>query len=310
MALVWALVFIASVAALVKGADFLLDTAKKVGEWLGLSPFVIGVVIIGFGTSLPELVSSFAAQWQSVSEIVAGNVVGSNIANILLIAGFAAVIGRGVVLKMQDLNFDIAWMVAAAGVYAWMARDLLITQAESAFLLFGFLLYGAAIYATSRDNPHKAAHQTPRPVAKDWALLIVGFILLVGGAHFTVESATHIAAIIHVGAGIVGLLAIALGTSLPELAVTMQAARKKEADIAIGNIFGSNVFNVLLVIGLPGLVGPIVVDTVTGTMGLLVMLAATLLFAWLGFRRTIPLALGVAMLCTYGLFVLLVAGVL
>lgn len=308
MALFWALVFVVALAALIKGADMLLDEAKKIGEMIGLSPFAIGVVILGFGTSLPEMVSSIVAQLQGASDIVAGNVVGSNVANILLIVGLAALISRGTKLKMQDLSFDIAWVAISAGVLIFVAFDGAITTVESFFLLVAFFLYGTAIYATTQDNKRKVPKKG-KLHHKDFFFLVLGFTLLIVGAHYTVESAIHIANIIGIGTGIIGLLAIAIGTSLPELFVTIKAAGDKHADIAIGNVFGSNVFNALLVVGVPGLLGSMVVDATTQVVGLSFMVLATGLLVWGGLRKHVSYPLGMVLLFLYGVFVLVVAGI-
>ncbi len=156
----WALVFVGGIAGLVKGADLLLDMARKVGEMFGLSSFTIGVVIVGFGTSLPELVSSLVAQLQGAGDMVIGNVVGSNITNILLIGGVAAVLARGIRLNLDDLGFDAGWLMASAVALAWIGFDAIVTPAESFVLLTIFAVYGMAMYAVSADNQkHRPMHK-------------------------------------------------------------------------------------------------------------------------------------------------------
>lgn len=307
MVLLWVVVFVVAVAALVKGADYFLDTAKKVGEWVGLSAFTIGVVIVGFGTSLPELVSSLAAQTQGVSDIVAANVIGSNIANILFIAGFAAVMLRGVTLKLSDLYFDAGWLAMTTVFLVWIAFDGVVTVGESLVALVLFAIYALAIYAVSQDNrAYHAAHNTAAPTPKDWGLLVVGLMFLIGGAHYTVEAAQQISGIVGIGTGVIGLLAIAVGTSLPEFAVTLQAARGRGgSDIAMGNIFGSNVFNALMVIGLPGLLGPMVLDATSWWVGLPFMIGATALLVYGAFQKKLTVTMGGIALVGYAAFVLL-----
>lgn len=307
MIAVWSLVFIASLGALVRGADMLLDGAKKIGLWLGLSPFVVGVVILGFGTSLPELVSSVVAQLQGAGELVAGNVAGSNIANILLIVALAAVISRTVVLKSADVLFDITWILASAALFVFVAFDAVITEGESLLLLFGFGLYAAALYALSTDTPY-IPEDTIVPVVGRAELmrLGIGFGLLVVGAHFTVQSAVAVADIAGIGTGIVGLLAVAIGTSLPEFFVTVQAARSGHADIAVGNVFGSNVFNALFITGVAGMFGAMHVDAGTHLFGLGFLVLATILLAWFSHYKRIHSSVGLVFFALYGLFVLLV----
>ncbi len=303
----WALVFVAGIAGLVKGADILLDTARKVGEMFGLSSFTIGVVIVGFGTSLPELVSSLVAQLQGVGDMVLGNVVGSNITNILLIGGVAAVLARGIRLNLDDLGFDAGWLIASAAALAWVGFDAVVTPTEAFVLLAIFAVYGMAMYAVSADNQkHRPLRDKAHTITgRDFALLVLGLTFLIGGAYATVGAATHIAHALGVAAGIVALLALALGTSLPELFVTIKAVQRGEADVAIGNIFGSNIFNILAVVSIPGLVGPMSIDTVT-YHSFIFMAAATLLLAHAGFRKQFTLVQGIAALCAYALFVFFV----
>lgn len=303
----WALLFAVGIAGLVKGADTLLDTARKVGELWGLSSFTIGVVIVGFGTSLPELVSSFVAQLQGAGDMVVGNVVGSNITNILLIGGIATVLARGMRLNLDDIGFDAGWLLASAAMLAWVGFDSVVTPTESFILLTTFALYGMALYAVGADNQrHRPKHDKAHAVAmRDVVLLSIGLALLIGGAYATVGAATHIAHTLGVATGIVALFALALGTSLPELFVTIKAAQRGEADVAIGNIFGSNVFNILAVVGIPGLIGSIAIDAVT-YQSFMFMAAATFLLGYAGFRKRLIFTQGIAALCGYGLFVLFV----
>lgn len=306
----WVVVFLLGMAALVKGADVLLDMAKKIGERLGLSSFAIGVVIVGFGTSLPELISSAVAQLSGASDIVAGNVMGSNITNILLIGGVSVVLARGLKLNLDDLEFDVGWLIASTFMLGWVLWDMLITPMEALMLLFILSLYMLAIFAFNADNQkHRPQHDRAHNITiKDYVLLGTGFALLLAGAYATVEAAVEIATILNVATGVIALLAIALGTSLPELMVTIKAAMKGSADIAIGNIFGSNVFNVFAVLGLPGLLGAMTVEPATAwSFGFL--LAGTALLSYAGYRRYFSFGLGIAALFSYALFVLFVSGI-
>lgn len=307
MVFVWAAVFVVSVGALVKGAGMLLESAKRIGEWAGFSAFTIGVVILGFGTSAPELVSSIAAQIQGVPDIVAGNVVGSNIVNVLLVAALMAVVARGVIMKLEDATFDIAWLIVSVVAFLAVAWNGVISVNESIFLLFAFALYSVAIYAFTSDNRAlvPTEKRPPAPRSRDIATLVGGFILLAVGAHFTVIAAVNEAALLQIGTGVIGLLAIALGTSLPELVVTVRAVRTDDTDIALGNIFGSNVFNVLFIVGIAGSFGVMTVGATTLLVGLAFMIIATAVLATAGFRKYFSMWLGIFALAAYGAFVTL-----
>lgn len=311
MLAVWLLVFVLGMIGLVKGADLLLDMAKKVGERLGLSSFAIGVVIVGFGTSLPELVSSMVAQFSGASDMVAGNVVGSNITNILLIGGVAGILARGLKLNLDDLEFDVGWLIASTVIIGWVGWDLLITPAEAFVLLFFLAIYLLAIFAFNADNQkHRPLHDKAHQVTfTDHLLLAGGFVLLLVGAYATVEAAINMAMLLHVAPGVVALLAVALGTSLPELMVTIKAALKGSSDVAIGNIFGSNVFNAFAVLGIPGLFGALVIESATAWSFIFLVLGTAIL-SYAGYRRRLSLVEGGLALALYALFVLMVSGII
>lgn len=304
--LIWAAVFVVSLIALTKGADWVLDSSKKIGIALGFSPFVVGVLIIGFGTSAPELVSSIAGVLSGATEIPVANAVGSNIANILLVVGISATIARGTYAATRSLiDLEIPLLVLATFFFFGVTFDGVVTSIEALFLLAGFVLY--LLYTLIHGNgdaPRSVVTDEPKKVAlMDIALLVVGFILLIAGARYLIESVLELSKVLNISVGVITLLAVALGTSLPELFVSGKAALSGNAEVSIGNIFGSNIFNLLLVVGVPGLIAPLVVDPVTLTIALPVMLAVTLFFAISGLSQKIHLWEGVFYLLIYIFFV-------
>lgn len=287
MIVFWAVVFVVSLAVLVKGSDWLLASAERIGLAFGLSPFIVGVVIIGFGTSLPELASSIAGVLGGARELVVANVVGSNIANILLIAGMAAVAGGRLEVGKNLVDLDIPMLAIATAFLLGVSYDGVVTRPEALFLLVAFSVY--LIYTFLHEDEEKKraeetiavyedGHVPHRLSSRDIVLLVVGLVMLVVGARYMVQAVLALSGIIGIGVGAISLVAVAVGTSLPELVVSIRAGLSGKADVSLGNIFGSNVFNALFVVGIPGLIAPLVVDAQTATIGLAVMIGATVLF--------------------------------
>ena len=273
MELFWFLLLIVSLAALAKGADLLLDGAHAAGSHLGLSAFGAGAIIIGTLTSIPDLIAGIVAQFKGASDVVVGIAIGANIADILLIAALVAVIARGVRIYADDVNFDTGWLLVATGALVFTAWDGIITGHESLFLLLIFALYWGVMYTVTRaNNANNKNHHSQETghlfSRREMLMLASGFALLIGGALFAVEAAIQLSEAFEISTGIIGLFAIALGTTLPELFITLQSVRQNalRAPLALGNIFGSNIFNALVVVGIPGLIGNIELDPITGTI--------------------------------------------
>lgn len=323
MILFWALVFIVSLIALIKGADWLIESAEKIGLSLGLSPFIVGVTIVGIGTSFPELISSLAAALKGVPEVVSANAIGSNIANILLIVGISAVLGRRLVVTKSLIDLDLPLLAIATVLLLGVVIDKKITFGESLLLLISYLIYllYTALYKESEDTEEitevlpsrqerrkhfitRKKKEFPRVKLqlKDFLLLIIGIIALVFGADYLIEALVHLSALLNIATGIIAITAVAVGTSLPELLVSAKAALQKKSEIALGNIFGSNVFNALVVIGLPGLFRSLPLDQQTFVLGVPTMALATLLFVISGISRRIHIWEGAFYLAFYLLF--------
>lgn len=304
--LILGLIFVSALAILIKGADIFVGGAKTIGVKMGLSPFVIGVLIVGLGTSLPELASSLAAVYNGETTIVAANVVGSNIANILLIVGLLALLSPKIVIKRDLMKSELPLFVIATVHFLFIIHDGIITRVES-FLLLGTL--AAYIWYIVKEPPsdleviEKPLEGNDRTI-KSISLLIVGLLAIIGGAHFTVYSAIEIAALIGIPISIVTILGIAIGTSLPELAVSLKAVKTGDADLAIGNIFGSNAINMLLVVGLPALFTDLLVDEVVMNVGIYILLAASVIFFVHGLSRRLMRWEGAMLLLFFIFFVI------
>ena len=324
MAIIWIIVFIVSLAVLVKSAGWLLSGAERIGLAIGLSPFIVGVTIVGLGTSLPELISSFIAVFEGVPEIVVANAVGSNIANILLVVGLSTVIGRRLVVTKNLIDLDLPLLAIGTTLMIGVAWDREVTFLESAILLITYGVYFAYTILhrddvkTEEDTElavfikknsayiskiSKKIAEIPKIALRDFGLLAAGAIGLFLGAKYLVESVINLSDMLNIGAGVIAITAIAIGTSLPELIVSIRAAVQRKSEIALGNIFGSNLFNMLVVVGLPGLFTTLPLDEKTFSIGLPVMAAATFLFVVSGISRRIHMWEGAFYLILYVFFI-------
>lgn len=279
----WIALLAVSLAFLVKGSDWFTEAAEKIGLWFGLPPFVIGITIVAVGTSLPELLSSIAATLQGSSEVVLGNVVGSNIVNIFLIVGVAAIMARRHIQITYDLvDVDLPIFVGS-GVWLYLTvQDGSFSIGEAILSLFGFMIYVVYIFQQGNTDvtvETETAEQirTSRFPKKAIVKLVVGALTMILGANYTIESVREISEIIQVGQDIIAVSIVAFGTSLPELVVCVSMAKKEKAEVAVGNVIGSNIFNSFFVMGIPGLSGGLVLAESTIKSGLPPMLVGTIL---------------------------------
>jgi cation:H+ antiporter len=257
--------FIFGLIVLVAGAECLIRGAVRVARALGVSPFMIGFTLIGFGTSAPELVVCLSAALHGSAAIALGNVVGSNIANIGLILGAAAVI-RPLDAEMRLLKVEVPVVIVASLALWFLCRDQALSRVEGGVLLGGFVALAAYMYGTARQEPPPVKEEVGKsaairmPVWLAAVLVGVGLGGLVLGADLMVGAAVAMAKAFGVSEWIIGLTVVAVGTSLPELAATGAAAWRGESDIALGNVLGSNLFNILLILGATVLVSPMRLD--------------------------------------------------
>lgn len=274
---------------LIKGADFLVIGASSVAKKYGISNLAIGLTVVAFGTSMPELIVSLLAAIDGKSDASFGNVIGSNNLNLLLILGTAGII-YPLTVQNNTIKYEVPISLLAALVLFLLVNDTMIWGANSPvapanilsridsllLLLFfaGFLFY---IYRSMRNNvdlggePIKL-HSTPISIG----IGSLGLVMLIGGGKLVVDNAIEIAMYFHMSEKLIGLTILAAGTSLPELATSCVAAYRKNTDIAIGNVIGSNIFNIFLILGVTGLVNPIPYNTVFN-FDIYVLLGSTML---------------------------------
>lgn len=242
---------------LIAGAEVLVRGASSLAIWAGITPVVIGLTVVAFGTSAPELAVSLQASLGGRADVAIGNVVGSNIANILLILGIAGLIAPLTVTR-QIIRVDVPIMIAASFLLLWMTANRVISTVEGGVLFAGLLGYLVLQLRLGRSG--EAGGEEIAPVRGGWALavgmVVAGLALLVLGSRWLVEGAVAIATALGVSQLVIGLTVIAVGTSLPEIATTVMATLRGERDMAVGNVIGSNLFNILSILGISALVAP------------------------------------------------------
>jgi cation:H+ antiporter len=288
------LVFVVTgIGLLTAGGEALIRGALGAANRLGISPLLSGLVIVGFGTSMPELVVSLDAAVHQLPDLAVGNVVGSNIANILLVLGLCALLSP-MAVKPLALSRDAVVMVAATFLFLWIARDGLLGRAAGVLLLGGLLAYLVWAYRSEviHGGPGGEVHAAeagelemlPRSTLLTVAAIVIGLALLIGGSRVLVTGAVGIAEQWGVSQAVIGLTLVAVGTSLPELTVSVMAALRRHADVAIGNLLGSNIFNLLGILGVAALTQPLVVNARILQFDQWAMLGAAVLLT--GFLRT------------------------
>lgn len=268
---------------LVKGADWFVEGVAGIAEKFGIPQLVIGLTIVAMGTSAPEAAVSITSAMKGSAGITIGNVVGSNILNVLVILGLTAVITR-VAVQRSTVRYEIPFMLIITLVLLGLGLSgNEISFVEGIILWALFIVYMVYLFRMAKNQKEEADDSKKQPV---WMLIllgIVGAVLVVWGADISVDAASAIAKMFGMSDRLIGLTIVALGTSLPELVTSVTAARKGKADIAIGNIVGSNVFNILFVVGTTALVTPVIFESKFVIDTLVAFGAGALL--WLGVMK-------------------------
>lgn len=247
---------------LTKGADWFVDGSSALAFRLGIPQLVIGLTIVAMGTSAPEAAVSITSALKGNEGITVGNVVGSNIMNILLILGIASVIVPLAVQKSTRM-IEIPYMIAITVLFGVLGyTGEMVTRVEGGILWIAFLIYlGYLLWMAKKGKEDNELDEKQKSLPVQLLMILAGLICIVLGSDFVVDGATEIAKVIGISDRIIGLTIVAFGTSLPELVTSIAAARRGNADIAIGNIVGSNVFNILFVAGTSALISPVVFES-------------------------------------------------
>lgn len=301
--LVQVLLLIVGFVMLVKGADWFVDGAAGLADRFGIPQLVIGLTIVAMGTSAPEAAVSITAALKGSAGIAVGNIVGSNILNVLIILGLTACVATLSVAK-STIRIELPYMIAISLLlllFGWTGNE--ITFWEGVGLWVAFLLYLGYLFRMAKKNKETPPEEaSSRPLWMLLVLSIIGLALIVWGSDVTVDAATALARYFGMSERFIGLTIVALGTSLPELFSSLTAARKGNADIAIGNIVGSNIFNILFVLGTTALITPVpfaarfTVDTIVA------VLVGVLLLVCVARSKKLTKPTGILMLAAYAAY--------
>lgn len=307
MEIVWLLL---SFVILYYGAEGLVFGASSLAKRLGISALVIGLTIVSIGTSMPELLVSIKAAMNGQSAISIGNALGSNLFNIGIILGLSAII-YPLLAKKQLLKFDVPVMILTSVLFLLLFLDSKISRIEAILMVILFLSYTTYLLVSSKRkhniNPNRDEDDDIK-LTKHWALdilfIVVGLVALVWGSDLLVVNAIIIAERLGMSEAMIGLTIVAAGTSMPELATSAVAAFKKRTDIAIGNIVGSNIFNILLILGVAGIIQPISTPDINYIDALVVVALGVLLWLFMKMSASIRRWQGVVFIVLYVLYII------
>ncbi len=293
------LMLIIGLCLLVYGGNLLVDGSVNVAKKMGLSSLVIGLVLVGFGTSTPELLASLISVFKGSNGIAVGNVIGSNIANILLVLGAAAVV-HPVKIDIKDFKRD-GLVLMIASIFVVIASYLgFINRFMGLIFVLTLIGYVYYCYKTDKKNHKEDEEESPKmSLPKALIISIIGIALTMLGAKFLIDNAITLARIWGVSEAVIGLTIVAVGTSLPELAASMAASLKKENGVAFGNVVGSNIYNALFILGTVALVLPIKIDANMQIDSVIMLLVATILTAIAFWQKCFSRTIGVLFLLSY-----------
>lgn len=304
------LVFILALAGLLASAQFFTSAAEKVGHYLKLPPFVIGVFIIGIGTSLPELVSAIFAVNKGVSEIIPGNVFGANVSNIFLVLGVVAALSRsGIELSSRYIMIDLHYMLGTALLLLFVAYDGQIRWTEGLVLSAAFMIHSIYVLRSDSDHSGEKKEQKSFPAKEIGIMLLAGVGIYFSG-EYTVSSLEKMALALAIPPSIVSLTILSFGTTLPELVVSLLLIRKNKSEEAVGNVLGSSIFNTTMIPAIASFVGTVTVPADLLSLPIYVFLGATVFFYLLTQDKKISSWEGMLFVLFYVAFILKTAHVI
>ena len=302
------LLLVVGFVMLMKGADWFVEGASQIADRLGIPQLVIGLTIVAMGTSLPEAAVSISAATQGSAEITIGNVMGSNIMNVLVILGLTAVVCV-IPVQKSTVRYEIPFMILITAVLAGLGlADNQVSRPEGLILWAFMILYLFYLLRMAKNGTGgEEAGGKKRPIWLLILMVLVGAAMIVFGSDITVDAATAIAKIFGMSERFIGLTIVAFGTSLPELVTSVTAAVKGKTDIAVGNIVGSNIFNILFVVGTTALITPVAYNSVFLVDSIIAVAAALFLFLCVFRNKKLGRLGGILMLAAYaGYFVYLI----
>lgn len=298
------LIFIVSMGALIYGADFIIQESERIALKFKISNFVIGATLVAVGTSLPEMAVSMSASIKGSADIAVANVIGSTIFNISLVLGLVFLIAKKIEPQRDLFAKDSAWSLFPILIFLLMGIDGQLNMVDGFLFL---LLMGAYLIFLIRSNQVEEIDEDLANEEFKWGktilFLLIGFVFVIVGANFTIESAGNIARSFGVSEWIIGLFLVAFGTSLPELMISVKSALKNNSDLAIGNIIGSNVANFTMVLGLASILNPLNVDFKANLFDISAAVIVSLMLVFITANKLYNKSAGIVLLVVLGLVI-------
>lgn len=291
---------------LIKGADWFVEGASKIADKFGIPQLVIGLTIVAMGTSAPEAAVSITSALKGSAEITIGNVLGSNILNVLIILGLTSVV-RAIAVQKSTIKYEIPFTILVTVLLVGLGlADNTISRGEGIILWGAFIVYMLYLLKMAKSG-QGATEEVEKADEKDsmlklLLLVAIGVVLIVWGSDITVDAATALAKVFGMSERLIGLTIVALGTSLPELVTSVTAAIKGKADIAVGNIVGSNLFNILFVVGTTALITPVAYSANFLVDSIVAALSMVLLWVCVIPKKKLGRAAGIVMLLCYAVY--------
>ena len=290
---------------LIWGADLLIEQSERIALKFNIPEFIIGATLIALGTSLPEMAASIAASYNGQAQLAVANVIGSNVLNITLVLATVFLIARNINPNRDFFAKDSTWALVPVLVFILMIIDGVISRFDAMLLLLLMGAYLMFLLLDAKNMPEEDIVDLGDSTfvwSKTISILVAGLVLVIVGAHFTIESASAIAKSFGISEWVIGIIMVSLGTSLPELTVSITAAMKGKVDMAIGNIIGSNMANTTVVLGTAALVNPLSIDAPTYLFDIATMIVATLLLVFITANKLYNKSAGISLIIILGLF--------
>lgn len=298
-------IFIISMAALIYGADFVIKESEKIAFYFNISSFIIGATLIAVGTSLPEMAVSMSASAKGSADIAVANVIGSTIFNISLILGLVFLLTKKVEPKRDLFAKDSAWSIFPILIFILMGMDGKLSKVDG--ILFLCLMGAYLLFLINSNSIDEETNENLTKEKFNWIktsiLLLIGFVFLIAGANFAIESASNMARNFGISEWVIGLFLVAFGTSLPELTISIKAAMNNNADLAIGNIIGSNIANFTIVLGLSAIINPLNVDFTTYMFDITAAFIVSLILVFITANKLYNKSTGIVLLVVLGLVI-------
>jgi len=299
-------IFVIAMGVLIWGADVIIHQSERIALKFNIPEFIIGATLVALGTSLPEMAASVAANYDGKPDIAISNVIGSNILNITLVLATVFLIAKKISPARDFFAKDSTWALVPVLVFILMIFDRVISRFDATLLLLLMGSYLLFLLQDARNIPDLEEIEEIDQSSFSWTkvipMLVLGFLLVIVGAHFTIESASGIARDFGISEWVIGIIMISLGTSLPELVVSVSAAVKGKVDMAIGNIIGSNMANTTVVLGAAALVKPMPINAPAYMFDITTMIIATLLLVFLTANKLYTKSAGISLIIVLGLF--------